>query len=324
MTGSTRTGAAALPPEGAPVPDDPLEALGGLDTERVNPATAEIDRLDPLEFARAMNAEDATVAAAVAAELPRVAEAIAGIAARLRRGGRLVYVGAGTSGRLGVLDAAECPPTFGTPPGLVVGLIAGGRTALTEAVEAVEDSAEAGRDDVARLGVTEADAVVGIAASGRTPYVLGAVAHARAQGALTVGLACNRGTPLADRVEIMIAPVVGPEVIAGSTRLKAGTAQKQVLNMLSTGTMVQLGKTYGNLMVDLRATNAKLRRRAVAIVSAATGIDEAGAAARLRAADGEAKTAIVAALAGVDPATARERLAARGGSVRAALAGAEA
>jgi len=299
--------------------DDPIEALGGLDTERVNPATVGIDRLDPLALVRAMNAEDATVAGSVAAELPRVAEAVAGIARRLRRGGRLVYVGAGTSGRLGVLDAAECPPTFGTPPELVVGLIAGGPAALTEAVEAVEDRAEAGRDDAAGLGIGAADAVVGIAASGRTPYVLGAVAYAREQGALTIGLACNRGTPLAERVEIMIAPVVGPEVIAGSTRLKAGTAQKLVLNMLSTGAMVLLGKTYGNLMVDLRATNAKLRRRAVAIVRAATGLGEAEAAALLRAADGEAKTAIVAARAGVDPAGARARLAAAGGSVRAAL-----
>jgi N-acetylmuramic acid 6-phosphate etherase len=310
------------PQGGERVVHDAVEALGGLDrldTERVNAATADLDRLSPLAIVRAMNAEDATVADAVAAELPRVAAAVEEITARLRRGGRLVYVGAGTSGRLGVLDAAECPPTFGTPPELVVGLIAGGPTALTEAVEAVEDRAEAGRDDAARLGITDADAVVGIAASGRTPYVLGAVAHARGRGAFTVGLACNRGTPLEAAVALMIAPVVGPEVIAGSTRLKAGTAQKMVLNMLSTGAMVLLGKTYGNLMVDLRATNAKLRRRAVGIVRAATGLDETGAAALLRASGGEAKTAIVAARAGIDPPEARARLAAAGGSVRAAL-----
>jgi N-acetylmuramic acid 6-phosphate etherase len=288
-------------------------------TEGINPATADLDCLTPLEIARAINAEDARVAAAVERELPRIAAAMEQIAARLRRGGRLVYVGAGTSGRLGVLDASECPPTFGTPPELVVGCIAGGPTALTHAVEDVEDDAAAGRADAAALGIGPDDAVVGIAASGRTPYVLGALAHANAAGALTVGLTCNAGTPLAEVATIAIAPVVGPEVIAGSTRLKAGTAQKMVLNMLSTGVMVLLGKTFGNLMVDLQATNAKLRRRAVAIVQTATGLDEDAAAALLRDADGEAKTAIVAARAGVDAPAARARLAVAGGSVRAAL-----
>lgn len=298
---------------------DPAGNLDRLVSERVNPATADIDRMGALEIVRAMNAEDATVADAVHRELPRIAVAVERIAARLRRGGRLVYIGAGTSGRLGVLDASECPPTFGTPPELVVGWIAGGTPALTNTADGVEDDADAGRKDAERLEIGEADVLVGVAASGRTPYVLGAVAFAKERGALTIGVACNTGVPLADLVDVMIAPLVGPEVIAGSTRLKAGTAQKMVLNMLSTGTMVLLGKTFGNLMVDLRATNVKLRRRAVAIVQAATGLDEAAAAVSLRAADDEVKTAIVAARAEIDSAVARERLAATGGSVRASL-----
>jgi N-acetylmuramic acid 6-phosphate etherase len=293
--------------------------LGELATEELNPASADIDCLSPLAIVQLMNAEDAKVARAVEAEVPRIAAAVEGIAARLRRGGRLIYLGAGTSGRLGVLDASECPPTFSTPPDLVVGWIAGGPRALTHAVEEVEDDAGAGRVDVERLGVGERDAVVGITASGRTPYVLGAIAAANERGALTVGLACNRDSALAELVAIMIAPVVGPEVIAGSTRLKAGTAQKMVLNMLSTGTMILLGKTYGNLMVDLRATNTKLRRRAIRIVQAATDLDERTAAALLQASGGEAKTAIVAARAGIAPPAARLRLDEAGGSVRAAL-----
>ena len=294
-------------------------ALAALATEQANPATRDLDRMSPLEIVQAMNAEDARVAGAVATELPQIARAVEEIAARLRRGGRLIYVGAGTSGRLGVLDAAECPPTFSTPPDLVVGLIAGGPTALTRSVEEVEDRADAGRAEIERLDVTEWDAVVGLAASGRTPYVLGAVAAARERGVLTVGLACNAGTPLADLVEIMVASVVGPEVISGSTRLKAGTAQKMVLNMLSTGAMVLLGKTYGNLMVDLQPANAKLRRRAVRIVQSATGLDATAAAAALHAAGNDVKAAIVAARAGISPEEARARLAASGGVVRRAL-----
>lgn len=291
---------------------DPDAALGALATETINPATGAIDRMGALDIVRAMNAEDATVAGAVA-------RAIEGIAGRLREGGRLVYMGAGTSGRLGVLDASECPPTFNTPPASVVGWMAGGAGAMTRAAEEVEDSADAGRADAARLGLGERDALVGIAASGRTPYVLGAVAYARERGTLTIGLTCNRGTPLGEAVDIAIEPVVGPEVIAGSTRLKAGTAQKMALNMLSTGAMVLLGKTYGNLMVDVRATNSKLRRRAARIVAAATGMDEETAAALLREAGGEVKTAIMSARARVTPSRARERLAAHGGRVRAAL-----
>jgi N-acetylmuramic acid 6-phosphate etherase len=300
---------------------DPIHDLDALETEKRNPATDAIDRMSALEIVRVMNAEDATVAGAVAQELPQIARAIEGIAERLRQGGRLLYMGAGTSGRLGVLDASECPPTFNTPPELVVGWIAGGPEALTRSIEGLEDSAERGRADAASLGITNADMLIGIAASGRTPYVLGAVEYAKQLGALTVGLACNRGTPLAERVEIMIAPVVGPEVIAGSTRLKAGTAQKMVLNMLSTGTMILLGKTYGNLMVDVQPTNGKLRRRAIIIVEQATGLPESEAEALLRASNDEVKTAIVAELAGVDPVVARERLASVGGVVRAALEG---
>ncbi len=267
-----------------------------------------------------MNAEDATVAGAVGRELPQIAAAIEGITARLRQGGRLLYMGAGTSGRLGVLDASECPPTFSTPPELVVGWIAGGPEALTRSIEGAEDSAEAGRDGRRTAWHLRARTrwLASRRAGGR-PMSSARWRYAKEQGALTVGLACNSGTPLARAVDIMIAPIVGPEVIGGSTRLKAGTAQKMVLNMLSTGTMVLLGKTYGNLMVDVQPTNGKLRRRAVAIVAQATGLPDTEAEALLRAAHDEVKTAIVAALAGIAPTEARERLAAVGGVVRAAV-----
>jgi N-acetylmuramic acid 6-phosphate etherase len=293
--------------------------MQALDGERGNAATAEIDRMRPIEIVRAMNAEDASVAGAVARELPAIARAVEEIAARLRRGGRLIYAGAGTSGRLGALDAAECPPTFGVAPGTIVGCIAGGTFAWTGAVEDAEDRADLGEADLARLAVGEPDAVVGIAASGRTPYVLGALGYARTRGALTIGIACNAATPLHHLSAIAIAPIVGPEVIAGSTRLKAGTAQKMVLNMLSTGAMILLGKTYGNLMVDVQPTNAKLRRRAVGIVAQATALDSMAAEELLALSDGEIKTAIVANRAGVSPEEARARLAAHQGVVRRAL-----
>jgi N-acetylmuramic acid 6-phosphate etherase len=303
--------------------DPALDArrIGALATEQANPRTTRLDRMSPLEIVRAMNAEDATVAGAVAAEAQPIAEAIAAIAGRLRDGGRLIYLGAGTSGRLGALDAVECPPTFGIAPDRIIGCIAGGSFALDQAAEDFEDDAEAGRADLARLRVAPADAVVGITASGRTPYVLGALAFARERGALTIGLACNRDTRLAREVEISIAPVVGPEALAGSTRLKAGTAQKMVLNMVSTGVMVLLGKTYGNLMVDLRATNAKLQARAVSVLRQVTGLDEAQAITLLGVCGGEVKTAIVAARAGTSPEAARARLAAADGSLRTALEG---
>ena len=295
------------------------QPFGILETEKVNPATSEIDRMSPLEIVQVINAEDAKVAEAVGRELPHIARSIEEIAARMHRGGRLLYFGAGTSGRLGALDASECPPTFNLPPDMVVGSVAGGPIALSQAVEDLEDSIEAGKADAERLGLSEADTLVGIAASGRTPYVLGAIAHAKTVGALTIGLACNKDTPLEKEVEIMVAPVVGPEVITGSTRLKAGTAQKMVLNMLSTGTMILLGKTFGNLMVDVQATNQKLHRRAVSIVRQSTGMDEDAAEALLSASGGEVKTAIMVGRSGIEPELARERLAAHGGVLRAAL-----
>ena len=302
---------------------DPEPSLGDLETEGINSATADLDRLSPLEMVTLMNAADAEVVAAVKDVLLDIALAVEEVAGRLRGGGRLIYVGAGTSGRLGVLDASECPPTFSTPPEMVVGLIAGGDAALRSAVEEAEDRPEAGEEDIEDLSVGAQDAVVGITASGRTPYVLGAVRRARRHGALTVGITCNRGTPLEALTDITITPLVGPEVIAGSTRLKAGTATKMVLNMLSTGAMVSLGKTYGNLMVDLRATSGKLRDRAHRILQTSTGLQSEDAMAHLQAADGELKTAIVTALTGLSPADARRELASHGGNIRALLQGAD-
>lgn len=290
-----------------------------LDTEKTNPATVEIDRMSPLEIVQVINAEDTKVAQAIQQVLPHIAKAIEAIAARLRRGGRLVYVGAGTSGRLGALDASECPPTFSISPETIVGCIAGGSFALTQAQEDLEDSIAAGQADMERLSITEADAVVGITASGRTPYARGAIAYAKQQGALTIGLACNANTPLEQEVDIMIAPLVGPEVITGSTRLKAGTAQKMVLNMLSTGSMILLGKTFGNLMVDVQATNYKLQQRALSIVQQATGLDEAAAKALLETSNGEVKTAILVARANISSEQARKTLAAHGNILRSAL-----
>jgi N-acetylmuramic acid 6-phosphate etherase len=304
--------------------DTPIEhPLRALDTEKVNPATAEIDRMSPLEIARVINAEDAKVALAIKQVLPQIATAIEAITARLRRGGRLIYVGAGTSGRLGALDAFECPPTFNIPQEMVLACIAGGSQALGQAHEDLEDSAEAGQSDMEKLGVFEADAVVGITASGRTPYVRGAIACAKERGALTIGLTCNANTPLEQEVEIIITPLVGPEVISGSTRLKAGTAQKMVLNMLSTGTMILLGKTFGNLMVDVQATNNKLQQRALSIVRQATGLDEDAARTLLKTSGGEVKTAILLARTNIPPEQARERLAAHGYVLRAALEAAQ-
>ncbi|MET9255732.1 N-acetylmuramic acid 6-phosphate etherase [Streptomyces sp. NPDC003717] len=297
--------------------------LETLATEAFRPELAEIDRLDTVEIARLMNGEDATVPAAVAERLPEIAAAVDAVAARMARGGRLVYAGAGTAGRLGVLDASECPPTFNTAPGQVVGLIAGGPPAMVTSVEGAEDSAELARADLDALALTAEDTVVGVSASGRTPYAVGAVAHARALGALTVGLACNPGSALAAAAEHPIEVVVGPELVTGSTRLKAGTAQKLVLNMLSTITMIRLGKTYGNLMVDVRASNEKLRARSRRIVALATGADDAEIERALAATDGEVKNAVLVLLAGVDGPAAARLLAESGGHLRAALASAD-
>jgi N-acetylmuramic acid 6-phosphate etherase len=286
-------------------------------TESINPATAAIDSMSTRDIVAAIAAEDATVAPAVAAVGDAIARLVDIVVERMRRGGRLIYVGAGTSGRVGVLDAAECPPTFSAQPGQVVGLIAGGATALTQSVEEVEDNPAAGAHDIAGLAVGPGDVVLGIAASGRTPYVLGAVAEARNRGAFAAGLACTHLSPLAESVELMIAPIVGPEVIAGSTRLKAGTAQKLALNAFSTALMVRRGRTYGNLMSSMRVANAKLRERAVRICCLAASCDEDAARAALAAADDELEVALVMLLAGVDAGAARARLAAAG-SVREA------
>jgi len=293
--------------------------LETLTTEAFRPELADVDRLPTPEIARLMTAEDASVAGAVAEQVPAIAAAIDAVAERMARGGRLIYAGAGTAGRLGVLDASECPPTFNTDPARVVGLIAGGPRAMVSPVEGAEDSPELAESDLAALGLTPDDTVVGISASGRTPYAVGAVTYARKRGALTVGLSCNRDSALAAAAEHGIEVVVGPEFLTGSTRLKAGTAQKLVLNMISTITMIRLGKTYGNLMVDVRASNEKLRARSRRIVAQVTGADDDAVERALAATDGEVKNAILVLLAGVDGPTAARLLAEADGHLRAAL-----
>jgi N-acetylmuramic acid 6-phosphate etherase len=290
-----------------------LAALASLATEGGNPASARLDELSALELVKLMNAEDVKVAIAVEAELPRIAEAVDAIAERLGRGGRLFYIGAGTSGRLGVLDASECPPTFSVDPTLVQGLIAGGDRAVRLSSEHSEDSREEGARDLAAAGFGAADSLVGIAASGRTPYVLGAMTFASGLGALTVGLSCVPGSEVATAAEIAITPATGAEVLTGSTRLKAGTATKMVLNMLSTGAMVRTGATFGNLMVNVRPTNAKLIDRAQRIVAAATGCDRETANRLLVEAGDSVKTAIVMQRMATGRAEAESRLAAAQG-----------
>jgi N-acetylmuramic acid 6-phosphate etherase len=290
-----------------------------LTTEARNRASESLDSMTAIEIVRLMNAEDARVAEAIARESRAIAQAIEVIAERLRAGGRLIYIGAGTSGRLGVLDASECPPTFSTPPELVVGLIAGGDTAIRRAVEGAEDHPEYAASDLQKVVLSEKDVVVGIATSGRTPYVIGGLRHARSIGAYTIGLSCNDKSALAGASDLMITPVVGPEVVTGSTRLKAGTATKMVLNMLSTGAMVLLGKTYGNLMVDLKATNQKLLIRTRRIVATLTGVTEGEAEELLARCGGELKTAIVAYRRNVAADAARTLLDQAGGHLRRAL-----
>ena len=293
--------------------------LDKLLTEQSNPASASIDTVPIAEALRIMNAEDRKVAEAVGPEILRIAAAAEAIAGRIGRGGRLFYLGAGTSGRLGVLDAAECPPTFNVPPGLVEGIIAGGEPALSRATEASEDDPALGVRDLLARGFTGSDVLVGIAASGRTPYVLGAVAKARELGALTIGVSCTPASELSRAVEIPIEPLPGPEVIAGSTRLKAGTATKLVLNMLSTAVMIRLGHVYGNLMVNVQPRNEKLLDRARRIVAAAAGIDYATAAEFLARSGDTVKVAIVMARLGLGREQAEARLAAAAGRVSAAL-----
>ncbi len=292
--------------------------LDDLTTEGRNPASDRLDSLTALEIVRLMNAEDARVAEAVGQQAEAVAQAIAVITDRLGRGGRLVYMGAGSSGRLGMLDAAECPPTFSTPPEQVVGVIAGGLAAMTRAIEGAEDDARAAVADLDAIGLSGRDVLVGIATSGRTPYVLEGLKHARRVGAFAIGISCNAQSLLAAETDLAITPVVGPEVLSGSTRMKAGAATKMVLNMLSTGAMVRLGKTYGNLMVNLKATNSKLADRARRIVATLTGLNTTDAQQRLEECDGEVKTAIVAQLKGVSPEKARELLSHADGHLRMA------
>jgi len=292
--------------------------LAALSTEARNPASERIDRLSTLEMLRVINEEDATVAAAVAAELPRIASAVDAITDRFEQGGRLFYIGAGTSGRLGVLDASECPPTFSVPQTLFQGIIAGGDGALRNSSEASEDSPDQGAADLVARAFTGQDALIGIAASGRTPYVLGALGHARKLGALTISLTCVPDSEMAALADIAIAPVTGAEILTGSTRLKAGTATKLVLNMISTGVMVRAGAVYGNLMVNVQPTNAKLVDRAQRIISAATGVDQA-AAAKLLTEGGTVRTAIVMQKLSLDRNAAEARLAAAKGNLTTAL-----
>ena len=303
--------------------DSHSDLIKNLTTETVNPASARIDTMSPAEIVRLMNAEDATIPQAIAKETDSIASAITVITERIRNGGRLIYIGAGTSGRLGVLDASECPPTFSTPPEMVVGLIAGGDSALRKAAEGVEDHPEIAVEDLQAIELKKTDVIVGIASSGRTPYVIGALKHARSVKAFAIGLACNEGSALSNVADLMITPVVGPELITGSTRMKAGTATKMVLNMLTTGTMVQLGKTYGNLMVDLRATNTKLVARSCRLVVLLTGVSESLAQEELEKCDGELKTTVVMIRRGVSPDAARRILSECGDQLRQALPTAE-
>lgn len=285
-------------------------------TEKPNPRSANIDQLSTLDMLHLINDEDATVAGAVRQALPQIAQAVDAITRGFQTGGRLFYVGAGTSGRLAVLDAVECVPTFSVDPGMVQAIVAGDDAAMTQAVEAAEDDREAGHTRIVELGVGSQDVVVGIAASGRTPFVIGALEAAANRGATTVAVTCNTPAPMLDIAQIGIAAIVGPEIIAGSTRLKAGTAQKMILNMLSTASMIKLGKVYGNLMVDVKVTNQKLAARAEWIVSEVAGVARDQAARLLAQTNQEAKPAIVMALLGVTPDEARRRLAAAHGMLR--------
>jgi len=288
-------------------------------TEQSNPASFGLDARPTAEILRIMNEEDRKVAPAVGVEIGQIAQAVDAVAALISSGGRLFYIGAGTSGRLGVLDAAECPPTFNVDPELVQGIIAGGESALARATESTEDDPDAGQQDLLTHGFTGKDALVGIAASGRTPYVLGAIAAARGLGALTIGISCTPDSELSRVVDISIAPLPGPEVIAGSTRMKAGTATKLVLNMISTAVMIRLGHVYGNLMVNVQPKNRKLEDRAKRIVAEAAQVDYQRAGELLDAARGRVKTAIVMSKLSLDRTRAEARLAEAGGRISGAL-----
>ncbi|MEE2886797.1 MAG: N-acetylmuramic acid 6-phosphate etherase [Planctomycetota bacterium] len=292
--------------------DDPI-------TEATNPSSTDLDSLESVEIVRLMNTEDSMVVQAVGSQASEIAAAIDAISLRLRSGGRMFYLGAGTSGRLGILDASECPPTFDTDSELVQGLIAGGDEAIRRSVEGAEDDVDQAGVELDARQLQSVDCVIGIATSGTTPYVVGGLQHARSKGCLTFAITCNHGTPLAAAADHAIELLVGPEVLTGSTRLKAGTATKMVLNMLSTGVMVRLGKTYGNLMVDLQAGNSKLRDRALRLLIQLTGLQPPAAQALLSDCGGELKTSVVAHRLVLSPAAARDRLAANDGGLRAAL-----
>jgi N-acetylmuramic acid 6-phosphate etherase len=298
-----------------------MSSLDSLLTEQPNPASARIDSVSTEEMLRIVNQEDRKVAEAVGREIPAIARAVDAIVAAFEAGGRLFYIGAGTSGRLGVLDASECPPTFSVPPEMVQGIIAGGESALSRATETTEDDPAIGVRDLLARGFTARDVLVGLAASGRTPYVLGAIAEARRLGAVTVGICCTPDSELSRAVDISIAPLPGPEIIAGSTRLKSGTAQKLVLNMLTTGAFIRLGYVYGNLMVNVQPKNTKLLDRAQRIVAQAAGVTYERAGEALGEAGNSVRIAILMAKAGIDRAEAERRLDAAGGRISRALHG---
>ena len=295
------------------------ENIGKLKTETIDPRYSQIDFLSTSELLKLMNENDQSVSAAVAKVLPQIEHAILEITKRMSQGGRLIYVGAGTSGRLGVLDASECIPTFSIPDGVVIGLIAGGDAALRKGIEGAEDVREASVAELKDLKLSDLDTVVGIAASGRTPYAIGAMEYAQSIGALSVALTCNPNSEMSKYADVAIEVDTGPEILAGSTRMKAGTAQKLVLNMLSTVTMINLGKTFGNLMVDLQVTNVKLRDRAIRIIQAATSVAAKEAEEALIAADNQVKVAIVMLLLQVTPDQARASLTAANSRVREAV-----
>ncbi|AST57001.1 N-acetylmuramic acid-6-phosphate etherase [Thermoanaerobacterium thermosaccharolyticum] len=293
--------------------------LEKLITEGRNPETMEIDKLNTLDMLKKINDEDKKVPLAVEKVISDIAKAVDSIVERMKRGGRLIYVGAGTSGRLGILDASECPPTYGTDPNLVVGIIAGGDKAIRNAVEGAEDNSNAGMQDLININLTYNDSVVGIAASGRTPYVIGALEYAKSIGAFTIGLSCNPDTRISNIADVMITPVVGPEVIMGSTRMKAGTAQKLVLNMISTCTMIKMGKVYSNLMVDVQASNEKLIERTKRIVKLATGEDDEIIERTLQKTHFNVKLAILMIVTGLDEDKAKKLLEESGGYIVKAI-----
>ncbi|WPA92468.1 N-acetylmuramic acid 6-phosphate etherase [Providencia zhijiangensis] len=293
--------------------------LSKMVTESRNEASTHIDQLSTIEMLQVINNEDKKVPLAVEKTLPQIAELVDKVAAAFQQGGRLIYSGAGTSGRLGILDASECPPTYGTPHEQVIGLIAGGHQAIFRAVENAEDKPELGEQDLKNIDFNQKDILVGIAASGRTPYVLGAMKYARSLGATVASISCNPDSPVSQAADIAITPIVGAEVVTGSSRMKAGTAQKLILNMITTGAMIRIGKVFGNLMVDVEATNAKLIERQTKIVMEATECDRQSAESALQQCDRHCKTAILMILSGLNADEARQLLAKNHGFIRTAL-----